>query len=67
MKVSYDSEHDVVYIKFTDGEEQVITKQVNDDVALDFDREGRVVGLEILSASKHVDLGSLLPVTAERT
>ncbi len=67
MKVTYDAKYDLLYLKLTDRSPQVLTHRVNDDVAVDFDKEGQIVGIEVLSASKHIDLASLLPVTVEST
>ena len=67
MKISYDSKYDVLYIRFRDGRAQVATRNLTDDFAVDTDEAGRVVGLEILSASTHIDLDSLLPVEVTRT
>lgn len=67
MKISYDTTYDALYIKFTDGEAQVSTRNLTDDFAIDLDQAGRVVGLEILSASTHIDLDHLLPVEVTRT
>jgi uncharacterized protein YuzE len=66
MKISYDSKYDVLYVQFHDGEVQVVTRNLTDDIAVDLDEAGRLVGLEVLAASKHVDLGALLPVEVTR-
>ena len=65
MKITYDSKYDVLYLKFAEGSPQVVTQRVNDDVAVDFDERGHIVGIEVLSASKYLDLGSLLPVSVQ--
>jgi uncharacterized protein YuzE len=65
MKITYDSKYDLVYVKFVDSTPQVTTQRVSDDVAIDFDEGGRLVGIEVLSASKYLDLASLLPVSVE--
>lgn len=65
MKINYDSKYDLLYIKFTEESPEVATQRVSDDIAIDFDRAGQIVGIEVLSASKHLDLGSLLPVTVK--
>jgi len=65
MKLTYDSKYDVLYLKFAEGSPQVVTRRVNDDIALDFDERGHIVGIEVLSASKYLDLGSLLPVSVQ--
>jgi len=66
MKISYDSKYDIVYIKFAEGPREVTTRHIDEDIALDFDADRRLVGIEILSASKHLDWESLLPVVYER-
>jgi len=66
MKISYDTKYDILYIKFQNGDAQVTTRSLADDIALDLDEAGRVVGLEILSASEHVDLNELLPVAVTK-
>ena len=54
MKVTYDPEVDVVRILFnsTSIEESDETKP---GVVLDYDKEGNVVGMEILNASKRME------------
>jgi len=39
----------------------VITHNVDEDIALDFDAQERLVGIEVLDASKRLDLKHLLP------
>ena len=54
MKVTYDPEVDVIRILLRDG---VIAESDEDKpgVILDYDEQGRLVGLEILDASQRVD------------
>jgi uncharacterized protein YuzE len=62
MKISYDSKYDVLYIKVIEGESEVATRHLAEDIALDVDGAGHLVGLEVLSASEHIELAQLLPV-----
>jgi len=62
MKITYDSKYDVLYLKFVEGKKQVINKHLTDDIAVDIDEKGKIVGMEFLEASEHIDLGKLLPV-----
>jgi len=61
MKITYDSKYDVLYLKFKDIKE-VVCKNLTDDITIDIDERGKIAGIEILSASKHIDLDKLLPI-----
>jgi uncharacterized protein YuzE len=65
MKISYDAKYDVLYLKFGEGTPSVTTRHLDDDISLDIDEDGRIAGIEVLSASTHVDLSAILPVTVE--
>lgn len=66
MRLSYDTTYDVLYIKFADTVEKVTSKSVDVDITLDFDKDGKIAGIEILDASQHVDLTNLLPVHIDK-
>jgi uncharacterized protein YuzE len=53
MKITYDPDVDALYVRFIDGPAEVITRQLSDDIALNCTGDGRIVGIEILDASKH--------------
>lgn len=48
MRISYDPEVDALYISFL--ETTVTTEEVAEGVALDYDAQGRLAGIEILDA-----------------
>lgn len=50
MRITYDSEVDALYIRFI--EITVTTKHVAEGIAVDYDAEGRIAGIEILDAAK---------------
>ena len=50
MRITYDSEVDVLYIRFI--ETTVTTKHVAEGIAVDYDAEGKIAGIEILDALK---------------
>jgi len=65
MRITYDPKYDVLYLKLGETE-KVYCKEIDEDITLDFDAEGKLAGIEILSASKHVNLSTLLPVETKR-
>lgn len=61
MRITYDSKYDVLYLQFKETK-KVICKNFTDDITIDIDEKGKIAGIEILSASEHIDLDKLLPV-----
>ena len=52
MKISYDAEVDAFRIVFAEG--TVITRDLGDGLAADFDEDGKLAGIEILDAEKRL-------------
>lgn len=65
MTITYDSKYDLLYLKFC-KRSKVITKEIDEDITFDIDVNGKIVGIEVLSASEHIDLANLLPVKIEK-
>jgi len=65
MKVTYDDKSDLLYIRLDESTQDVMNKRVDDDVVLDIGKGDKIVGIEILEASTHVDLSKLLPIQHE--
>ncbi|HWV47206.1 MAG TPA: DUF2283 domain-containing protein [Nitrospira sp.] len=53
MKVKYDEEVDVLTIEFSDAQVEE-SDQDKPGIILDYDKDGNIVGMEILNASKRV-------------
>jgi uncharacterized protein YuzE len=51
MKIEYDKEVDALYIRIQE-KDVARTQEVSDGMNLDFDVEGRLIGLEVLGASR---------------
>ena len=65
MHVSYNDRTDLLYIRLDDRKQDVINRRVSNDVVLDIGEGDRIIGIEILDASRHVTLDRLLPVKYE--
>ena len=65
MNIVYNDKTDLLYIRFDDRKQDVINRRGSDDIVLDIGENDRIVGIEILDASKHVTLDRLLPVKYE--
>ncbi|HAG50892.1 MAG: hypothetical protein A2X87_08175 [Deltaproteobacteria bacterium GWC2_42_51] len=62
MNIVYNDKTDVLYIRLDEKKQDVINRRVSEDIVLDIGEGEKVVGIEILDASKHVNLERLLPV-----
>jgi len=65
MQILYDAKTDLLYIRLDDRKQAVINRRLSEDIVLDIGEDDRIVGIEILNASKHLNLESLLPVKYE--
>ena len=47
MKITYDPDADAMYIRFKDGPSDH-TKEMDENTIIDFDKDGKVIGVELL-------------------
>jgi uncharacterized protein YuzE len=64
MKVFYDDEVDALYLKLGDETPEGVI-EISEGVNLDTTSEDKIVGIEILHASKKIDLKTILSYTLE--
>jgi uncharacterized protein YuzE len=62
MQILYNDKTDLLYIRLDERKQRVINKRVTEDIVLDVGEGDRIIGIEILDASKHLNLEQLLPV-----
>jgi len=55
MVIRYEKELDIIYIKLTDAK-VVESDEEKPGIILDYDESGSIIGIEILNASKKVNL-----------
>ena len=64
MKVYYDDEVDALYLKLGDEPPEGVI-EISEGVNLDTTSGDKIVGIEILDASKKIDLKTILSYTLE--
>jgi len=62
MNIQYNNKTDLLYMRMDEGEHTVVNKRIADDIVIDIDEAGKIIGIEILDASKNMNLKNLLPV-----
>ncbi len=64
MKVHYDKEVDALYIEFGEQKPDGVI-EISEGVNLDTTDDGKLTGIEILSASQKISLDTILSYTIE--
>lgn len=62
MQILYNDKTDLLYIRLDERKQEVINKRGSENIVLDIGEGDRIVGIEILDASKHLNLEQLLPL-----
>ena len=62
MRLTYDAPNDLLYIAFDESTSAVRNEDAADGVVLDITEDGHIAGIEIIDASKVLDLRKLLPI-----
>jgi len=62
MNIYYNDKTDLLYIRLHDRKHNIINKRVSEDVVLDIAEDERIIGIEILDASKRLHLEDLFPI-----
>ena len=62
MKMTYDSERNVAYLRFHEKPGQVTTLQISEDLCIDIGEDGTLYGIELLNANEQLsqDHGQLI-------
>ena len=61
MEITYDKKADTMYIEFCKGK-FVNNKKLDDFTIIDLDKEGNILGIEVLDASKRIPIDALSEV-----
>lgn len=62
MTIAYDSKTDLLYLRIEPTAQNVINKKVSDEIVLDIGENEKIIGIEIMDASEHINLEKLMPV-----
>lgn len=65
MNIAYNDKTDLLYIRLDDRKQDAINKRVSDDIVIDLGENDKIIGIEIMDASRHVSLEKILPVEYE--
>jgi len=52
-KILYNVKKDLLYLRLDERKQSVINNRLSEDIVLDIGEDDRIMGIEILDASKH--------------
>jgi len=64
MKIEYDKEVDTLYI-YLQEKEVYKTKEIEEGVNIDFDKSGKVIGIEIVGATEQYNFEDIFNITTK--
>ncbi len=59
MKITYDKKVDAMYIELNNKATYHKSHKITDDVLVDYAKDGKIIGVEVLDASKNIVLPQL--------
>jgi len=65
VNIFYNDKTDLLYIRLDTIKQDKVNKRVSEEVVLDIGKEEKIIGIEIMNASKNVNLEKILPVRIE--
>ncbi len=62
MTIHYDSKTDLLYLRIESSTQEVVNRRVSEEMVLDIGENEKIIGIEIMDASKHINLEKLMPI-----
>ncbi len=62
MRITYDASADAAYFYLADKTESPDTRNLDEDILIDFNAQNQMVGIEVLDASKRLRSSELTPL-----
>ena len=66
MLVEYNGNTDLLYIRFDEKKQEIVNQRLQEDITLDVGAEDKIIGIEIMNASKNVNLEQVLTSKIKR-
>ena len=62
MQIMYNSKTDTLYLRLDDDKQDVINQRISNEIVFDLGMDEKIIGIEILEASLHTNLKTILPI-----
>jgi len=58
MKINFDAKHDIMRIKFREGNYE-ISKEIDEGIVMDMDKDNKIIAIEIMDVSERIPKSDL--------
>jgi uncharacterized protein YuzE len=62
MTIHYNSQTDLLYLRLEQEDHSITNKRISEDIVLDIGSDNKIIGIEIMDASQHVNLEKVMPI-----
>ncbi|MCA4893541.1 MAG: DUF2283 domain-containing protein [Cytophagales bacterium] len=62
MTIHYNSQTDLLYLRLEQEDHSITDKRISEDIVLDIGSDNKIIGIEIMDASQHVNLEKVMPI-----
>ena len=62
MTIHYNSQTDLLYLRLEQEDHSITNKRISEDIVPDIGSDNKIIGIEIMDASQHVNLEKVMPI-----
>ncbi|MCA6378958.1 MAG: DUF2283 domain-containing protein [Cytophagales bacterium] len=62
MTIHYNSQTDLLYLRLEQEDHSITNKRISEDIVLDIGSDNKIIGIEIMDASQHVNLEKVISI-----
>jgi uncharacterized protein YuzE len=62
MTIHYNSQTDLLYLRLEQEDHSITNKRISEDIVLYIGSDNKIIGIEIMDASQHVNLEKVMPI-----
>jgi uncharacterized protein YuzE len=62
LTIHYNSQTDLLYLRLEQEDHSITNKRISEDIVLDIGSDNKIIGIEIMDASQHVNLEKVISI-----
>ena len=62
LTIHYNSQTDLLYLRLEQEDHSITNKRISEDIVLDIGSDNKIIGIEIMYVSQHVNLEKVISI-----